>query len=83
MEPTYQRGDKIIVFKADKYKVDDIVIYQSPANLPGCNECLIVHRHVDRNDDGPWVIKGDNNPANDPDWGISSSKLIGKVILNW
>ena len=50
MEPTISIDDMILVKKADEYKLDDMVVFQS-------NNELIVHRIVDINEDGTIVAK--------------------------
>ncbi|MBI5061232.1 MAG: signal peptidase I [Candidatus Aenigmarchaeota archaeon] len=64
-------GDLLVVSKSD-YKVGDIVIYNRPEV-----RYTIVHRIIAEKD-GSYVIKGDNNPAEDPGV-VKQEQIIGKV----
>lgn len=84
MKPTYAPGDHALIMKTKDFEIGDIVVYQSPMTTVTCDKCFIVHRLVDRNDDGTWVTQGDNNAMIDPaSWNITSSDLLGKVIADW
>ena len=70
MEPTFSRGDLVIVKKEDDPKMGDIIVYQS-------GKSLIVHRMIERDGDR-IVTQGDANNAADPTFELSAVK--GKVI---
>lgn len=74
MLPTIQSGSLAIGKKAIDYNIGDIVIYKMHEH-----DRTVIHRIVDRVETG-FIIKGDNNPANDP--GIyRHDEIIGKVIF--
>jgi signal peptidase len=54
MEPTFKRGDLVIVTARDRYEVGDVVTYQHPTIGP------IIHRIIDR-DGEQFILRGDNN----------------------
>jgi signal peptidase I len=79
MDPTFYKGDMIIVVGVDAkdVKVGDVLVFDSPgASYP------IIHR-VNQIRDGGIISKGDNNPATDEGrWGvIPFGNIYGKAIL--
>ena len=71
MEPTFSKGDLIVVKETDVVAVDDIVVYQDGGSL-------VVHRVVDMAD-GSITTQGDaNNAADDP---IERSAVKGTVLF--
>ena len=71
MEPTFSKGDLIVVKETDIVAVDDIVVYQDGGSL-------VVHRVVDIAD-GSITTQGDaNNAADDP---IERSAIKGTVLF--
>ena len=77
MEPTLSVDDVVIIREADRYMVDDIVVYQTPYDL-------VIHRIISIEEDaenGCTVItKGDaNNAADDP---IDISQIKGKLAFS-
>lgn len=86
MEPTYQKGDILVVGRVDVNTIQegDIVVFDSPfGGIP------IVHRvHEIRNEEENtyFVTKGDNNPFPDPYYqdtypGIPEEHIIGKPVI--
>jgi len=72
MEPALGIDDVILVRRADRYDVGDIVVYQS-------GDTLIVHRVIAR-DGETLVTRGDaNNAADAP---IDSSVIKGTVVAH-
>jgi len=65
MDPTYHEGDMIIARKTNTVNVGDIVVYKVP---PGYlhSGVDVVHRVAGGNLDSGLVMRGDNNPADDP-----------------
>ena len=61
MLPKYEAGDLVLVRKADRYAVGDVIAYRS-ANL----DQPVLHRVVEAGDQG-YVTKGDNNSWLDSD----------------
>lgn len=74
MLPTIQSGSLAIVKKTQTYDVGDVVAYKDDSS-----NRLVIHRIVAQKDDG-FIIKGDNNKANDP--GIIKPQAIrGEAIF--
>ncbi len=78
MLPIFHVGDLLIVENIGTPNVGDVVVYKvSITNYP------IVHRIVGRkfvNGTYYYVMKGDNNNADDP-WLVQRSNIIGKVFF--
>lgn len=70
MEPTFSKGDLIIVQEASEFAVDDIVVFQDMNSL-------VVHRIVEIQD-GLVVTKGDAN--NVVDDAVDVANVKGKVL---
>jgi signal peptidase len=79
MDPTFYKGDMIIVYGDKNIKVGDIVVFDSPDTS---FSYPIIHRVVEIKDDGV-VTKGDNNAVSDEGrWGVVPfSKIYGKAVL--
>lgn len=83
MDPTYHAGDMIIARKTDTVKVGDIVVYKVP---PGYvhSGVDVVHRVVGGSLDGGLVMRGDNNPADDPSHPTRDDVIgVVKVHVPW
>ena len=76
MLPTIPSGSLAITKKAFDYEVGEIVAF---VQKEGGVTKVVVHRIIEKIDNG-FIIKGDNNPENDPGI-ISPEKIIGKVIF--
>ena len=57
----FNRGDIMLVSAHSSYEPGDVVIYQRPRGTP------VIHRVIDTNSDGSYVVKGDNNRRPLPD----------------
>jgi signal peptidase I len=77
MDPTFYKGDMVIVMGASNYSVGDIVVFDSPGTT-----YPIIHRVNEVRPTG-IISKGDNNPTTDEGrWGvIPFSNIYGKAIL--
>lgn len=64
MLPAYQNGDLVIVMTQADYGVGDAVAYRVPGNEVGAGR-IVVHRIVGQAGER-YVVRGDNNPAEDP-----------------
>ena len=71
MEPSYSKGDLIVIKETDDYGVNDVVVFQD-------GNSLVVHRIISI--DGETITtKGDaNNTADEP---INVSAVKGKVLF--
>lgn len=75
---SFSEGSIIITKKVkfNSIKVNDIVVYKSSSNV------LVVHRVIEKNNDGSLVLKGDNNNSNDSEF-VTSSNYQAKVIKSF
>ena len=71
MEPTLSVNDLVVVRAAEQYSKDDIVVFQSGAEL-------VIHRVVSV-ENGQLVTRGDANNTEDPP--ISPELVKGRLIL--
>ena len=78
MEPTYHTGDLLYAWQG-RPEPGDIAVYKVPAGEPGAGG-RVVHRLVERLDDGQLVFRGDHNSSNDP-WHPSDQHVTG--IVRW
>ena len=76
MLPTIPSGSLAITKKAFDYEVGEIVAF---VQKEGGVTKVVVHRIIEKVENG-FIIKGDNNPENDPGT-IPPEKIIGKVIF--
>jgi len=75
MEPTLFRGDLVLVRERNHYDVGEVVTYLDPRVGP------IIHRIV-KEQDGHYVLKGDNNDWLDPHK-PQNSEIIGSYWLHF
>lgn len=72
MEPTFSRGDLILVKQTDSFSVGDIVVYQTEG-------ILVVHRVIEL--DGDTVItQGDANSTSDP---VFEKSAVKGTVIGW
>lgn len=77
MEPTFHKGDFVIVRAADQYDVRDIAAYKNQE----LEEATVIHRIVKINKDN-FVFQGDNNTWVD-DYKPTKDEIIGKLWLHF
>jgi hypothetical protein len=75
MHPVYDRGDLVVVARADSYKIGQIAAYRFPAK-----HLVVLHRIVAGDANG-YVFKGDNNQSTDPTR-PAADQLIGRAVLH-
>lgn len=78
MEPTYHRGDLLLV-RQGNYDAGDAVVYRIPADEPGAGN-LVVHRLVEQEADGTWLTQGDNRDSLDP-WRPTNDDILGRSLV--
>ncbi|NQV92034.1 hypothetical protein HQ489_06180 [Candidatus Woesearchaeota archaeon] len=75
----FDKGDVIILWRADKVEVGDVLIFQAYRAQP------IIHRVVDVHSDGTYQTKGDHNSnsisAGLEETNISKERVYGKGVL--
>lgn len=72
MEPTFSRGDLIIVKATDSYEINDIVVFQE-------EHSLVVHRLLEEAEE-TIITKGDaNNVADEP----VDKSLVKGIVIGW
>ena len=76
MLPTIEPGSIVITKKVHDYHIDDIVSY---SQMEEDIEKTVVHRIIDE-DEGGFIIKGDNNRKNDPGI-VPPESIYGKAIF--
>lgn len=64
MLPQFQPGDLLYSKVSGQFAVGDIAIFRVPAGEPGEGQ-LVVHRVVGLDDDGRFIMEGDNRPNED------------------
>jgi signal peptidase len=74
MLPTYETGELVVMRAQDHYAIGDVVAYHVPAGEVGEGH-LVIHRIVG-NQDGRWIMQGDNNKSIDP-WMPATSDIAG------
>lgn len=75
MEPTFYTGDLVVSRCADP-AVGDVVVYATPETQGG----RVIHRIVGGDSSG-WVLRGDNNPADDP-FHPTDEQVLGSAVLH-
>ena len=75
MEPTLSIGDMAICKEQDAYATGDAVLYQDKGYL-------VLHRIVEVNEDGTFVMRGDANNVDD-ETAISQSNVYGKMVYSF
>lgn len=75
MEPTLSIGDMAICKEQDAYATGDAVLYQDKGYL-------VLHRIVEVNEDGTFVMRGDANNVDD-ETAISRSNVYGKMVYSF
>ena len=78
MLPTIEPGSFVVIKKQESYEVGDIVSYSTSiqSEFQGRN---VVHRIIEQKPEG-YIIKGDNNPKNDPGI-VKQDQIIGEVVF--
>jgi signal peptidase I len=74
MHPTLRAGDLVVVRRRPSYDVGQVVAYRRSGGE------MVIHRVVSEGGDG-LRLKGDNNPAADPDW-IAVRAVSGHEVLH-
>lgn len=74
MEPTYSKNDILFYEESESYNVNDTVLVFLPDRPP------LVTRLIERNEDGTFNAKGDNNLVSLPfEKNIQQNQIIGKI----
>jgi signal peptidase I len=79
MLPTFEDGALVVLQLQDSYRPDDVVGYLIPQGEVGAGQ-LVVHRIVSVEEDGGFVIAGDNNELPDP-WRPCTADIRGRAVL--
>ena len=72
MEPELSINDVVVVCPQDSYEVGDVVVFQTDSTL-------VIHRIIEKSDDGTVITQGDANNA--PDSPIQIDKIKGKMLF--
>lgn len=76
MEPTYYTGD-LVVSRCGPVEVGDVIVY----NPPDVGGARVIHRIVDGDAEGGWIVQGDNNDFLDP-WQPTGDQILGSAVLH-
>jgi signal peptidase len=79
MEPTIHAGSLVVAFRADEYRVGDVVVYRVPAGDPASGR-LVIHRIVGGSAAAGFTLQGDNAPATDI-WHPGPSDVLGTATV--
>jgi signal peptidase I len=74
MEPTFYTGDLVILHRANTYQAGDIAAYFHPVA-----DGIVIHRVVGE-EDGRFILLGDNKPEIDP-YRPTVTDMVGKFWL--
>ena len=75
MLPIFHTGDLVIVRTEPDYGPDDVVAYRVPDGELGAGQ-VVIHRIL-REEDGRFVMQGDNNEDSDP-WLPARGDIVGR-----
>jgi len=76
---TIEPGSFVITKEKEKYEVDDIVSYRG-ADKSAFHGRTVVHRIIEQTDKGGFILRGDNNPKNDPGL-VYPNQINGEVVF--
>lgn len=79
MKPGLSPGDLVLVHRADRYRVGDVVAYEIPAGERGAGH-RVIHRIVGGSATRGWLTQGDNRRQRDP-WRVPNENVIGTQRL--
>jgi len=79
MEPIINKGDIVVIRSVYEYKVDDIITFQFPRELPVTHR--IYNIELDNKGNSLFFTKGDVNEESDPS-PVREEKIIGKVLFS-
>jgi len=70
----FNKGDVMVLVAPDNLEVGDVLVYISNSHA-----YPIIHRVTYINEDGSYVVKGDNNDNADPG-DVEASQVVGKAL---
>lgn len=76
MEPTYHRGDLVVIARAGSYRIGDVVAYRKNAD----SRSVVLHRIIG-GDAAGFLLKGDNSQSNDSTT-PAVDEVIGRAVLH-
>lgn len=76
MEPTLHAGD-FVVLRTGEYQVGDVVSYEPFDDVPA----QVIHRIIDMEEDGTYILQGDNNSFVDP-YFPTADEVNGKFVFS-
>lgn len=80
MEPTLEKGERILCIQQDQYNVGDIITYSSEGTPHQASHDRITHRIIHETPKG-YVTQGDNNDNAD-DYIVDTDQVICKVTAS-
>jgi signal peptidase I len=79
MQPSYRTGDIVIARSTDHHEVGDVLVYAVPQKYNGAGK-LIMHRLKSIQENGRYIIQGDNRDSPD-DFEVRSDDVVG--VAKW
>ena len=79
MQPNYRTGDIVIARSTDHHEVGDVLVYAVPEKYNGAGK-LIMHRLKSIQENGRYIIQGDNRDSPD-DFEVRSDDVVG--VAKW
>src|SRR5438094_3225003 len=76
MLPTLHTGDVVVVHRADRYMIGDVIAYRVPKGQTGAG-AQVIHRIVGGDARHGFVVQGDNRTAPDI-WHPTPSLIVGR-----
>ena len=80
MDHALHDGDLVVARRQSSYEIGDIVAYRVPKGELG-EGTMIIHRLVGGSEAEGYLVRGDNNPGQDP-WKPRSADIAGKLFVH-
>ncbi len=84
MEPGMHTGDLAVLYRRDSYHRGDVVAYRSgraPGESRDGTGAFVIHRIRAGNGADGFMVRGDNNPADDP-WQPTREDVAGEMLFH-
>lgn len=79
MEPTYDLRDIVVVRDSGNTQIGDVVVFEVPDGE--AEGMLVIHRVLERNDEGFFITQGDNRTTPDQ-WQLTEEDIVGKPLAH-
>lgn len=78
MRPTYQSGDRVLVFRWGAVQPGDTVVF--------CKNGMTMVKRIAKREGDRWIMRGDNwKESSDSEkfGGVEGSEVIGKIVASY